>query len=80
MGKFVPQFDHVVLLSAPADVIAERLGRRTNNQFGKRREELDQVMTVLRTVEPLLRKLADYEIDTRASLEEVVAAVLMHVN
>ena len=80
MRKFVPQFDHIVLLSAPADVLAERLGRRTNNQFGKRPEELDQVMTVLRTVEPLLRKLADHEIDTRGSLDEVVAAVLMHVN
>jgi shikimate kinase len=80
MRKFVPQFDHIVLLSAPADVIAERLSKRTNNQFGKRPEELDQVMTVLRTVEPLLRKLADHEIDTRATLDEVVAAVLMHVN
>lgn len=80
MRKFVPQFDHIVLLSAPADVIAERLSKRTNNQFGKRPEELDQVMTVLRTVEPLLRELADHEIDTRATLDEVVAAVLMHVN
>lgn len=80
MRKFVPQFDHIVLLSAPADVIAERLRKRTNNQFGKRPEELDQVMTVLRTVEPLLRKIADHEIDTRATLDEVVAAVLMHVN
>ena len=34
-------------------------------------------MTLLRTVEPLLRKLADHEIDTRATLDEVVAAVLM---
>src|SRR5690242_9352637 len=25
MGQFLPQFDHVVLLSAPADVIVERL-------------------------------------------------------
>jgi hypothetical protein len=80
MRKFAPQFDHIVLLSAPADVNAERLSKRANNQFGKRPDELDQVMTVLRTVEPLLRKLADHEIDTRATLDEVVAALLMHVN
>ena len=61
-------------------LLAERLGRRTNNQFAKRRAELDQVMTVLRRVEPLLRKLADHEIDTRGSLDEVVGAILMHVN
>jgi hypothetical protein len=48
--------------------------------YGKCPKELDQVMTVLRTIEPLLRKLADHEIDTRATLDEVVAAVLMHVN
>jgi hypothetical protein len=31
MVKFLPQFDRVVLLSAPADVIVERLGTRIDN-------------------------------------------------
>src|SRR5579859_931613 len=35
MPKFLPQFDHIVLLSAPVDVIMERLGTRTNNLYGK---------------------------------------------
>jgi len=34
-GKFYAQSDHVVLLTAPPDVIAERLASRTNNSFGK---------------------------------------------
>ena len=33
MGKFLPQFDHVVLLSAPAEVIVERLATRTTNSL-----------------------------------------------
>src|SRR5690348_11077122 len=33
MGKFLPQFDHVVLLSAPADVLVERLRTRTTNPY-----------------------------------------------
>src|SRR5680860_1380689 len=28
-GKFYPQFDHIVLLSAPAGVLVERLASRT---------------------------------------------------
>jgi dephospho-CoA kinase len=30
-GKFHAQFDHVILLSAPAELIVERLATRTNN-------------------------------------------------
>ena len=33
MGKFLPQFDHVVLLSAPAEVIVERLATRTDQRL-----------------------------------------------
>jgi hypothetical protein len=29
--KFYPQFSHIVLMSAPADVIKERLASRTDN-------------------------------------------------
>jgi len=76
MGKFLPQFDHVVLLSAPADVLVERLGARTNNPYGKRPGEVARVLGLVETVEPLLRRAAGHEIDTSARLEDVVAAVL----
>jgi shikimate kinase len=33
-GKFYPQFDHIVLLTAPAAVIVERLANRTTNPYG----------------------------------------------
>src|SRR3954454_57377 len=39
-GKFYPQFEEIVLLSAPASVIIERLATRTNNPYGKRPDEL----------------------------------------
>jgi shikimate kinase len=76
MGKFLPRFDHVVLLSAPAELIAERLRTRTNNPYGKRPEEVARVLDQLDTIEPLLRRAAGHEIDTSAPLEDVVAAVL----
>ena len=76
MGQFLPQFDHVILLSAPVAVIVERLATRTTNVYGKRPEEVARVLSLIETVEPLLRRVATHEIDTSASLNEVVAAVL----
>ncbi len=76
MGRFLPQFDRVVLLSAPADVIAERLHARTTNQYGKHPDELARVLSLVETVEPLLRRVASHEIDTCASVEDITATVL----
>src|SRR5690242_17318727 len=49
MGKFMPQFDCIVLLSAPANVIVERLAARTTNQYGKRPEEVARVLDLINT-------------------------------
>lgn len=76
MRKFLPQFDHVVLLSAPADVLVERLGARTTNPYGKHPGEVARVLGLVETVEPLLRRAAGFEIDTSACLEDVVATLL----
>jgi dephospho-CoA kinase len=74
--EFHSRFDHVVLLSAPAPVLMERLLTRTNNRYGKRSEERREVLHYLATVEPRLRRVADHEIVTTAPIEEVVSAVL----
>jgi shikimate kinase len=79
MRKFLPQFDLVVLLSAPADVIVERLRTRTNNPYGKHLGEISRVLGLMETVEPLLRRVAGYEIDTSTSLGEVVSTLLQLV-
>jgi shikimate kinase len=78
-GKFYPQFDHVVLLTAPAAVIVERLATRTNNPFGKDPDEVARTLLLQQDVEPLLRRGADLEVDTTAPLDEVVATILWHV-
>jgi dephospho-CoA kinase len=74
-GKFYPRFDAVVLLSAPADVIVERVARRQSNPFGKADAERERILDDLAKVEPLLRSRATAEIDTRAPLDEVVDAL-----
>jgi dephospho-CoA kinase len=74
-GTFYERFDAVVLLSAPADVILERVAVRETNDFGKSEAERDRILSDLETVEPLLRRGATAEIDTRAPLGEVVDAL-----
>jgi dephospho-CoA kinase len=79
MGRFRRQFDHVILLSAPAPVMVERLTTRTNNPYGQRPEQVVESLDYKETVEPLLRAIATMEIDTQPPLDQVVAAVLDHV-
>ena len=71
-GTFYPRFDAVVLLTAPANVIFERVASRESNAFGKRDADRDRILYDLATVEPLLRAGATAEIDTRAPLDDVV--------
>ena len=74
--KFYPQFDHIVLLSAPAQVIRERLATRTNNPYGKHPDELARVLQLQRTVEPLLRRAASLEVDTSAPVGQIIEIIL----
>ncbi|HYE05778.1 MAG TPA: AAA family ATPase [Planctomycetota bacterium] len=76
MRQFYPRLDHVILLSAPAAVISERLTTRTTNPYGRRPEELARVLDQIRTIEPMLRRGAGHEIDTSAPLDQVVRRVL----
>lgn len=71
-GRFYPRFDAVVLLSAPLDVILERVATRESNPFGKTDTERDKIADDLAAFEPLLRAGATVEIDTRRPLGEVV--------
>ena len=74
-GAFYRRFDAVVLLSAPLDVILERIAKRESNEFGKSAAERDLILNHLATVEPLLRAGATARIDTSAPLAEVVDAL-----
>jgi dephospho-CoA kinase len=71
-GKFYPLFDHIVLLSAPAEVLFTRISLRSNNPYGKRPEERALILRYLAEVEPRLRATATVEIDACAPVAEVV--------
>ncbi|WP_305783387.1 AAA family ATPase [Symbioplanes lichenis] len=74
-GRFYDRFDHVVLLSAPLDVILARVARRPGNPYGKTARDRAEIEANLHTVEPLLRRGATLELDARHPLPTLADAV-----
>lgn len=75
-GRFYRRFDAVVLLSAPADVLLDRIEHRTTNDYGKAADERALILAQLSEVEPLLRATCTHEIDATQPLEAVVAQLV----
>ncbi|HEX2404213.1 MAG TPA: AAA family ATPase [Acidimicrobiia bacterium] len=75
-GKFYDRFDAVVLLSAPAEVILDRIAGRETNEWGKLPAERDLILHQLATVEPLLRASCSHELDASRPLAVVVADLI----
>jgi RNase adaptor protein for sRNA GlmZ degradation len=80
--KFYDRFEAVVLLSAPAEVILERVGTRTTNDYGKTAGERELILHHLESVEPRLRATCTHEVDASRPLGDVVddlVAIAGHV-
>jgi thymidylate kinase len=75
-GRLYPRFDAVVLLSAPAEVLLDRIDRRTTNDYGKKDEERDLILGQLAEIEPRLRATCTHEIDATQPIEDVVAELV----
>jgi shikimate kinase len=63
-GKFYRYFDYKILLSAPLEVMLERVAQRCSNPYGKSEPEQAEICCNFEHVQPLLRKSADFELDT----------------
>ena len=69
-------FDYRVLLTAPVDVLLERLRTRTGNRYGSSPAQQEQVLADLAEVEPLLRRSADLVVETTEPPERVADVLL----
>jgi shikimate kinase len=76
-GGFYDRFDAVVHLTAPLDVMLERVVRRTTNDYGKTEVEREEIRSNTALVVPLLRASADLEIDTsRTTVDDIVEQLI----
>jgi hypothetical protein len=75
-SRFYHRFNAVVLLSTSADVILDRVGRRTTNEYGKTPVERAMILDDLAMVEPVLRAGCTHELDASRPLDEVVADLI----
>ncbi|MDT5039954.1 MAG: hypothetical protein QOE51_939 [Actinoplanes sp.] len=72
-GRFYDRFEHVILLSAPLDVLLDRVARRPNNPYGRTAEQRAEISRYRDEVEPLLRRGATMELDGRRPVHELAA-------
>jgi dephospho-CoA kinase len=73
------RFDFKVVLTAPVEVILERLQTRNTNPFGKSQDERDRVLDDMAWVVPLLLDSADLVVDTTTTVSEVADVVVKAV-
>ncbi|MBF9337603.1 AAA family ATPase [Microbacterium lacticum] len=74
-GRFYDRFEHVVLLSAPVEVLVERVATRTNNPYGRSAEQQAEIRQYVVDVEPLLRRGATLELDGRLPVGELADVI-----
>jgi adenylate kinase family enzyme len=72
-------FDYRVLLTAPAEILVQRLIARTTNGYGRSAEQRAQVLADLADVEPLLRQSVDLILVTTEPTPVIADALLGHV-
>ncbi|HEV3486551.1 MAG TPA: AAA family ATPase [Vicinamibacterales bacterium] len=75
-SKFYDRFDAIVLLTAPFDVLLERVARRTTNDYGKTALERAEILVDLVEIEPLLREGCTHVLNADRPLDDVVADLI----
>jgi len=75
-SRFYDRFDAVVLLSAPGEVLLDRVARRANNSYGRAARDRAEILVDIVEIEPVLRKGCTHELDARRPLDEVAAELM----
>lgn len=70
------RFGAVILLSAPLEVMVERIHSRVHHAFGRHPAEMVRILEDVRLVEPMLRRSCTHEIVTTLPLASVVEQIL----
>lgn len=69
--RFYDRFEHILLLSVPLPVLMQRVTERTNNPYGTKPADREEIAHYVETVEPLLRQGATDELDGSRPVSEL---------
>ncbi len=76
-SKFYSFFQHIVLFSAPLEVMLQRVAQRTSHDYGKNQKEISEIIWNYEHVQPLLKKRAGIEINTALhSVEDITETLI----
>lgn len=75
-GRYYPDFDAVVLLSAPLEVLLGRIEHRTTNDFGKTPAERERIISDFAAFEHRLRAMCTHELDATQPIDDIVAELV----
>ena len=75
-STFYARFDAVVLLSAPANAILDRVARRATNEYGKSSLERAEILADLAELQPRLRQECTHELDASRPIADTVADLI----
>ena len=70
-SSFYDRFEHVALMTAPLEILLERLSTRTNNPYGSTDAQRAEVAGYVETVEPLLKAGATAVLDARRPITDL---------
>jgi broad-specificity NMP kinase len=75
-GRFYSDFDSIVLLRAPLEVLLGRVEGRATNDFGKTPEERERIISDFAEFEHRLRATCTHEVDATQPIETIVAELI----
>lgn len=70
-GHFYDRFEHVILLTAPLDLLLARVASRSTIPYGSTATDRAEIAGYVRTVEPLLRCGATLVLDGRRPVHQL---------
>ncbi|WP_261129854.1 AAA family ATPase [Bacillus sp. Marseille-Q3570] len=71
-GKFYPYFNEIIFLSAPLDILLERIRKRTTNEYGKSDSERKEIIDDYEQFGDIIEASSTRTIDTTKDISSIV--------
>jgi len=77
--EIYPHLDFVITLTAPLEVMKDRIFNRAENTFGQNEEEWRKIVIDKKHFEPLIMKSSDLTISTDKPIEDIIKDIYISI-